>query len=231
MCLVALAHLASPRFPFVLAANRDEFYARPSHTADFWPDAPEVFGGRDAVAGGSWLAITRGGRFAAVTNLRGATPSVRSRGELVRGFVTSSLDPVTFAQSLDLSQYAGFHLLAGEIGRTIVYLASSGELVLLERGIYAFSNAPTGEHWPKEALAIEAVQRALTSEAMADELMRFLTTPRNTGSVENEVFIESELYGTRASTVIVASGDSISFVEQQETGARVARAVSWAVGQ
>ena len=223
MCLIALAHLASPRFPFVLAANRDELYARPSHAADFWPDAPEVFGGRDAVAGGSWLAITRGGRFAAVTNLRGATPSVRSRGDLVRGFVTSDADPVTYAKSLELSQYAGFHLLAGEIGRTIVYVASSGELVLLERGVYAFSNAPTGEHWPKERLAIDAVERALNSEAMTDELLRFLTTPRNTGTVENEVFIRSELYGTRASTVIVASAGGISFVEQQATGARVAR--------
>jgi len=223
MCLIALAHLASSRHPFVLAANRDEEYARPSHAADFWPDAPEVFGGRDAVAGGSWLAIARDGRFAAVTNLRGALPRSRSRGELVRGFVTSSLDPLSFAQSLDVEQYAGFHLLVGEAGRIVVYVTSHGDVRVLEPGIYAFSNAPAGEHWPKEQFAIDAMRRAIESHAITDELLTFLTTRRNSGSVESEVFIESERYGTRASTVIVKTGDECSFVEQPPMGARVAR--------
>lgn len=214
MCLIALAHLASPRYPFVLAANRDELYARPSLAADYWPDAPGVFGGRDAVAGGSWLALHDNGRFAAVTNLRGATPRTRSRGELVRAFVTSTEDPLRFARSLELHQYAGFHLLAGEIGRTIVYVASSGELEVLEPGVHAFSNAPSGEHWPKEALAIEAVQRALDSDDITNELLHFLTTPRGSGAVESEVFIKGEQYGTRASTVIVARDGQVSFVER-----------------
>jgi uncharacterized protein with NRDE domain len=221
MCLIAVAHLASPRYPFALAANRDELYARPSHAADFWPDAPDVFGGRDAVAGGSWLAITRGGRFAAVTNLRGALPSTRSRGELVRAFVTADLDAMTFAQSLDLGSYAGFHLIAGVMGREAVYVASSGELRFLDPGVYAFSNAPAGEQWPKEALAVEAMRDALKREKTEDDLMRFLTTPRNSGTLESEVFIRTEQYGTRASTVIVARGGSVSFVEQAATGERV----------
>ena len=225
MCLIVLAHLASPRVAFALAANRDELYARPSHAADFWPDAPDVFGGRDAVAGGSWLAITRGGRFAAVTNLRGATPRARSRGELVRGFVTSDSDPLTFARSLEREQYAGFHLLAGEVGRAVVYVASSGEIDVLEPGVHAFSNAPLGEHWPKEARAIEAMQRALQSESIGEDLLRFLTTPLGRGDVESEVFIRTAQYGTRASTVIVADSRGISFIEQPLTGARVARSL------
>ena len=224
MCLIALAHLASSQFPFVLAANRDEEYARPTHAAAFWDDAPEVFGGRDAVAGGSWLAVTRNGRFAAVTNLRGATARSRSRGELVSGFVRSHVEPLAYAQSLDVAQYAGFHLLVGEIGRTVVYVESSGGIVSLEPGIYAFSNAPAGEHWPKEQFAIDAMERALSAEAVTNELLSFLTTRRNTGAVESEVFIESERYGTRASTVIVADGDEFSFVEQPSRGPRVARA-------
>jgi uncharacterized protein with NRDE domain len=222
MCLIALAHLASPQCPFALAANRDELYARPSHAAAFWSDAPQVLGGRDAVAGGSWLAITRGRRFAAVTNLRGALPSARSRGELVRAFVTADLDAMTFARSLELSAYAGFHLIAGVMGREVVYVASSGELRFLDPGFYAFSNAPAGERWPKETLAVEAMRQALKSEATEDGLMRFLTTPRNSGSVESEVFIRTEQYGTRASTVIVARGGSVSFVEQAASGERVA---------
>ena len=223
MCLIALAHRVSDRYPFVLAANRDEELARPAYAADFWPDAPDVFGGRDAVAGGSWLAMTRGGRFAAVTNLRGATRTSRSRGELVRGFVTSDADPLAYAESIEIAQYAGFHLLVGEAARTIIYLASSGELVVLEPGIYAFSNAPNGEHWPKEDFAIEAMRHALTSESITEELLQFLTTPRNAPSVESEVFIRGELYGTRASTVIVKSSEAISFVERDSLGARVAR--------
>lgn len=214
MCLIALAHRASPQYPFVLAANRDEEYARPSHAAAYWDDAPDVFGGRDAVAGGSWLAVTRGGRFAAVTNLRGAVKRSRSRGDLVRGFVTSDADPLLYAQSLDLAEYAGFHLLVGEMGGTVVYVESSGGITILEPGIYAFSNAPAGEHWPKEQFAIDAMRRALDADNIQDELLAFLTTRRNTGAVESEVFIESDRYGTRASTVIVSNGDGFSFVER-----------------
>lgn len=214
MCLIAIAHRVSDRYPLVIAANRDEEYARPSHPAGFWPDAPDVLGGRDAVAGGSWLAITRSGRFAAVTNLRGATARSRSRGDLVRAFVTGDADPLAYARSIDVADYAGFHLLVGESGGTLVYIASSGELAMLDPGLYAFSNAPSGEHWPKEALAIEAMQSALTSDAIEDELLRFLTMPRNSGAVETEVFIESDRYGTRASTVIVATIDELRFVER-----------------
>lgn len=221
MCLIALAHLASSRHPFVLAANRDEEYARPSLAADFWTDAPEVFGGRDAVAGGSWLAVTRGGRFAAVTNLRGAVARSRSRGELVRGFVTSDAEPLAYARSIEADQYAGFHLLVGEIGRSVVYVESGGGITLLEPGIYAFSNAPAGEQWPKEQFAIDAMQRALSGESIADDLLSFLTTRRNTGAVESEAFIVSERYGTRASTVIVANEGGFSFVEQPPQVPRV----------
>lgn len=225
MCLIALAHRVSDRYPFVLAANRDEEYARPSHAADFWPDAPDVFGGRDAVAGGSWLAMTRSGRFAAVTNLRGALRTSRSRGELVRAFVTSDADPLTYARSLDIAQYARFHLLVGEARGTIVYVASSGALSVLEPGIYAFSNAPSGEQWPKEQIAIEAMRNALSSDSITEELLQFVTTSRNAASVESEVFITSAHYGTRASTVIVATGEAISFIERDAMGARVARSL------
>lgn len=90
MCLIVLAHLAHARFRFVLAANRDEDYERATHDAAFWADAPDVLGGRDALHGGSWLAMAKIGRLAAVTNLRGAERRTRSRGALVRDFVTSS---------------------------------------------------------------------------------------------------------------------------------------------
>lgn len=215
MCLIVLAHRADARFPLVLAANRDEDYERPSYAADFWPDAPDVLGGRDAVLGGSWLAIAKSGRFAAVTNLRGAERRSRSRGALVRDFVTSDVDARAFANAIvaDASSYAGFHLLAGVAGGEIVHV-TPGSWTPLPAGIHAISNAPLGELWPKTALAAEAMEDVLHRDHPADALMRFLTTPRQSGRVESEVFITGERYGTRASTVIVATEREIVFAEQ-----------------
>jgi uncharacterized protein with NRDE domain len=94
VCLIAIAHRLSDRWPLVIAANRDELYDRPARRAHVWEDAPDVVGGRDLRAGGSWLAITRGGRFAAVTNIRAAEPppGAPSRGLLVSRFVRSEAD-------------------------------------------------------------------------------------------------------------------------------------------
>jgi uncharacterized protein with NRDE domain len=217
MCLIVLAHQTSEHFPLVLAANRDEDYDRPSLAADFWPDAPNVLGGRDGLAGGSWLAVTREGRFAAVTNLRGAAPASRSRGRLVSDFVTSSADPVSYADAISrvAEQYSGFHLLAGD-ATTIEYV-TPGARATLTSGIHALTNAPDGERWPKADLAVEAMESALAlrdPETIIDALLRFLGTSRGTGAVESEVFIAGERYGTRASTVLVRTPDRLHFAEQ-----------------
>src|SRR5690606_19920936 len=88
MCLIAVAWRATGRRPLIVAANRDESHARPTEPAHWWPDAPRILAGRDALAGGTWLGVDAAGRFAAVTNLRGAAPLVgqRSRGTLVADF-------------------------------------------------------------------------------------------------------------------------------------------------
>jgi hypothetical protein len=167
MCLIAIAHRASARFPLVIAANRDEDYARPSLPLQVWSDAPEVAGGRDALHGGSWLAVSRAGRFAAVTNLRGARTTTRSRGALVRDYVVSNALPS------DYSEFAGFHLLAGTIGGDLQYITPHVQ-TLLEDGIHAFSNAPEGERWPKMDLAATQLQTVLSIEdprALSDELL------------------------------------------------------------
>lgn len=215
MCLIVLAHRADARFPLVLAANRDEDYERPSYAAGFWSDAPEVLGGRDAVLGGTWLAIAKSGRFAAVTNLRGAERRTRSRGALVRDFVTSDVDARAFADSVvaNAREYAGFHLLAGVVGSEIVHITPDS-WTPLAAGIHAISNAPLGGEWPKTAIAAGTMAEVLRLDHPADALMRFLTTPRQTGHVESEVFIAGERYGTRASTVIVATEREIAFAEQ-----------------
>ncbi len=226
MCLIALAHRASSRFPFVIAANRDEDYRRATHDAHQWTDAPDVVGGKDALFGGTWLAVRRGGRFAAVTNLRGAERRVRSRGFLVRDFVLTELEVEAYAQTIasEAEQYAGFHLLAGDVEGEAMYIAPELQTSLVP-GLHAFSNAPSGEEWPKMAAAIERLRAALripTAEALMDELMLFLATPRGTSSPESEVFIRGDRYGTRSSTVVIATKTEIVFAEQSYAAGGVA---------
>jgi uncharacterized protein with NRDE domain len=221
MCLIAIAHRANARFPLVIAANRDEDYDRPTHDAHFWTDAPDVLGGRDALANGSWLAIARNGRFAAVTNLRGAERKTRSRGALVRDFVIGEAAPAAYAESIaqHADEYAGFHFFAGQAGGEAVYVTPRSHEVL-QPGIHAVSNAPLGEEWPKTALAAEEMKLALRmddAESMVLVLVQFLGLPRGTNDVESEVFIKGDRYGTRASTVIVVTETEILFGEQSFT--------------
>ena len=220
MCLVTIAHAVSSRFPLVIAANRDEDYLRPTIPAAAWEDAPDVVGGRDLEAGGSWLAVRRSGRFAAVTNLRGAVRATRSRGSLVRDFVTSRVDASTYAEVVqaEAGRYAGFHLVVGDESGDLRAL-TPGLGRRLGPGIHAFSNAAAGEEWSKVAFAATALGEALRHdpETLTERLMEFLATPRGASAVEDEVFIAGERYGTRSSTVIVVSPGEIVFTEQEWT--------------
>ncbi|HEX7708943.1 MAG TPA: NRDE family protein [Thermoanaerobaculia bacterium] len=218
MCLIAIAHRVSKRYPLVIAANRDEAFDRPTLKAHQWEDYPDVFGGRDGVHGGSWLAVTRSGRFAAVTNLRGATPRERSRGVLVHDFVTSQSSAAEYADRIagEADSFAGFHLLLGAPGEGIVQV-SDGKPKQLSPGIHGLSNAPSGVHWEKVDLAVEAMSGALSAtepEAISGELLSFLSRRRGSVDPEREVFIEGDRYGTRSSTVVVAGAEGTLFVEQ-----------------
>ena len=101
MCLIVLALDAHPHWPVVIAANRDEFFARPTQAAQFWPEQPDLLAGRDLEQGGTWMGITTSGRIAAITNFRDGTRArgsgKRSRGLLVRDFLTSTMDVDAFA--------------------------------------------------------------------------------------------------------------------------------------
>jgi uncharacterized protein with NRDE domain len=210
-----------------MAANRDEDYQRATHDAHHWPDAPDVVGGKDALFGGTWLAVRRGGRFAAVTNLRGAERKTRSRGFLVRDFVTGDSDVESYAQAIadEADEYAGFHLIAGQVEGEAMYIAPELQTPLAP-GLHAFSNAPAGEEWPKMAVAVERLRNCLeitSAEALLEELLRFLATPRGTAAPESEVFIRGERYGTRSSTVVIATPTEILFAEQSYAAEGVAQ--------
>ena len=240
MCLIAIAHRVTEKWPLVIAANRDESYDRPTRASHAWEEDPRVIGGRDLRAGGSWLAVRRDGRFAAVTNVRGIgraeggcgtdfSPSGRakarptssegppSRGLLVSDFVLGNELPLAYAQRVTAlsAEYAGFHLIVGD--GDIVHCSSNSMPAPID-GLFAVSNAPPGVEWPKVAAARHALAAALEHDDVAGELLRFLSTSIG-GEIPYEVFVKSPRYGTRSSTVIVgdASG-KILLIERSYPG-------------
>jgi uncharacterized protein with NRDE domain len=205
MCLIALAINVSRDFPLIIAANRDEFYERPSLRAHHWTDAPGVMGGRDVTAGGTWLAISCAGRFAAVTNLRGAASKTRSRGHLVKDFVLSGA-PVSSPAS-----YAGFNLITGEVGKAATLISNADHVAIEWReGVYAVGNDPPNVASAKVTRAVEAMRAIVdvphSRETLQHDLMRFLQSA--------DAFVKTDRYGTRASTIVLASREEISLFEQ-----------------
>lgn len=212
MCLIAIAHRVAPMWPLVIAANRDEFYERPTRGIHAWSDDRRILGGRDLRSGGSWLALRDGGRFAAVTNIRGTTThSGPSRGMLVANFVRGDDDPFDYVASIPGEDYDGFHLIAGVAGGTIAHVSNArGTPSVIEPGVFAVSNGRPGDDWPKVQLARSFVTDALDDAGrtsvrpggLTDALLAFLGTRRG-GPLEQEVFVATETYGTRSSTVVL----------------------------
>lgn len=218
MCLIVVGWRAHPDFPLVVAANRDEFYARPTAPLGRWPDAPEVMGGLDLEAGGTWLGVSESGRFAAVTNVRepGMAKGAQSRGGLTRGFLTARSSAAEYATGIDSDQYSGFNLLLGD-GDTLLYCSNrDGQPRPLAPGIYGLSNHLLDSPWPKllaaRQLFAEALHR-LPDESAFFELLadQAIVTDENLPStgvpIEWErllsaIFVKSESYGTRASTLV-----------------------------
>ena len=231
MCLIVVGWQVHSDYPLLVAANRDEFYARPTALAGYWPDAPEIIAGRDLEAGGTWLGITRGGRFAAVTNVRepGGAPGIHSRGRLTRDFLGGSQGAGEYLGQLALDDYAGFNLLAGD-GKELWYCSNRGAPpVALARGIYGLSNHLLDSPWPKLLTARQRFAAALPrvperdplfailadDEIVPDEELPATGVPLDWERRLSAIFIRSENYGTRASTVVLQATDgAISFEER-----------------
>ena len=242
MCLVVFAWKAHPHYKLILAANRDEFHGRPSQDAHWWPDLPNVLGGRDLQAGGTWLATSRSGRFATVTNYRErqSVPSgARSRGEIVTDVVTGESDPESYVYSFAGEAYAGVSVLAGD-NTKIHYTSNRGDVaVTLEAGVYGLSNASLDTPWTKLVRTKEALATLIESNNVsATELLRLLadTTPAARSDVDDGVlpftlaraltapFIVSETYGTRCSTTLMIANDGrTEFCERRFDSRGVAR--------
>jgi uncharacterized protein with NRDE domain len=227
MCLVAVAWEVSERYPLVLAANRDESHLRPTQSAGWWEeDLPYVFGGRDLVAGGSWLAASTRGRIAAVTNVheppRREFP--RSRGALVKDYLAGEESTEAFLAALGPEEhlYGPFNLLLFD--GSLSYASNRERGAQLPYGIHAFSNAVNGTSWPKVARAKVGMARALDATDPVGALFSLLaerTQPegalRDTRAhLRSTLFVSNEAYGTRSSTLLLLERHGeLTFIERQ----------------
>lgn len=229
MCLVLLALDTHPDCALVLAANRDEFYDRPTAPAAFWKDAPEVLAGRDLRAGGTWLGIDRQGRLAAVTNYRQGrreTVAPRSRGHLVSDYLTSRIDARAHIARVardDAQLYNGFNLICGDARGLHYFSNRQGQARALGPGVYGLSNHLLDSPWPKVTAGKDGLTALLstTGGELVSSLFALLSDrrqvaddllPRTGVSPEWErllssAFIASAEYGTRSSTVVLVGRD------------------------
>jgi uncharacterized protein with NRDE domain len=209
MCLVVVAHAAAARYPFVIAANRDELHARPARTAGWWPEPPKLLGGRDLLAGGTWLGVDRQGRVAAVTNVRDGTPreAPRSRGALVTDYLGTGEPAASFAERSAAAgaNFAAFNLLLFD-GAELHYASNRAPPARLAPGVHALSNAPLGVEWPKTMSAKRSAAQVLAAADPVDGLFDLLAERSTAESPQERYrsahFVVGPLYGTRCSTVI-----------------------------
>jgi uncharacterized protein with NRDE domain len=238
MCLILFAYRAHADYPLVLAANRDEDYARPAAAAGFWEDHPAVCGGRDLERGGTWLGLSRGGRFAAVTNYRDGLPrraGARSRGELTRDYLVGAQPALAYLEAVRLraADYSGFGLIVGDLRECHFLSNRDGALRRIDPGIYGLSNHLLDTPWPKVERGKRALRAALAGPVEVAALHRLLADrepapahelPRTGVGPERErelspLFIAGERYGTRASTVVRVRRDGEVVFSEHRFGA------------
>ncbi len=238
MCIILLAWRVHPDYPLVLAANRDEFYARPAAPLAFWPDHPQVLAGRDLEAGGTWLGITRSGRFAALTNYRDPTQILTgrpSRGQLVADYLCGQSSPEAYLDQIAEvgAQCNGFNLLVGEVsspeGKLYWTSNVTHETRELAPGIYGVSNHLLDSAWPKVSVGKTALGRALAQlpgelalrelladpTIHADEQLPQTGIPLEWERALSAAFIRTEGYGTRVSTLLKVSRCGTALVDEQ----------------
>lgn len=234
MCLILFSYLKHPRYKFILAGNRDEFYERPTQSAGFWEEDGNILAGKDLKLGGTWLGITRNGRFAAITNYRepGAfKPDAPSRGKLVSGFLEGTAAPCDYLRGVAVSagQYNGFNILVGDTDKLCYFSNRDGGVKEIAPGLYGLSNHLLDTPWPKVQLGKTLLGAALNGDFRPDEIFRILGNSvrpddsrlPDTGigldweRILSTVFIKSPVYGTRSSTLVAIDYEgNVDFTER-----------------
>jgi uncharacterized protein with NRDE domain len=221
MCLVLVAWRGDPQYPCVVAANRDELHSRPAAQARWWHTQPDILAGQDLLAGGTWLGVTRSGRFAALTNYR--DPEQRRADTPSRGALVTSILKSTdgTAQTLDKlrgigANYNGFNVIFSDGERLAIYESVRGTGRELEPGIYGLSNHLLDTPWPKVQNAKSRLSEALADLSDPTTVLALLRDerpapddllPRTGVSLQWErlvssAFVRAPDYGTRCSTLL-----------------------------
>jgi uncharacterized protein with NRDE domain len=237
MCLILFAYETHPRYRLVLAANRDEFFDRPTAALDQWQDHPHVVAGRDLKEMGTWMGINRRGYLAAITNYRDPAviqPRAPSRGHLVADYLTGDIPARSYLEHVEARgrRYNGFNLLVGDT-RGLYYLSNRDQTGVrrIAPGYYGLSNHLLNTPWPKVESGVRALAAVLEKdihpdiESMLDLLMN--QTPAaddrlpDTGvsraweKILSSVFIRSSNYGTRSSSLLLVDDQGgMTFIER-----------------
>lgn len=236
MCLLLLAHQAHPDYPLIIAANRDEFYERPTAPLAFWEDAPSVLAGRDLRSGGTWLGITQPGRIAAITNFRDPAShqtAAPSRGRLVKDFLEGEESAETYLRRLDAASrnYNGFNLVVGTIRKLFWYSNQGTAIKEISPGIHGLSNHLLNTPWPKVEQGKKGMKQVLNrgqrpleeallelladSSPVPDPLLPDTGVGLETERMLSPIFISSPDYGTRSSTLLfVDDRDHVTVIER-----------------
>lgn len=223
MCLILFAYKMHSEYPFVVAANRDEYYQRPSLSANWWPEQPYLLAGKDLEGGGTWMGITRTGRFAAITNVREGSPTdgnFLSRGELPLAYLNNQYNENHFNRYLqnNKSEFRGYNLIYGTPEHLQFFSNRSAHIENLPQGIYGLSNATLNTPWPKvvigkERLANHLQENNLEINVLFDILSDETIPPDHelpdtgitpaTERLLSATCIKGERYGTRSSSVLL----------------------------
>ncbi len=236
MCLIAFNTNQHKKYKLIMIANRDEFYLRPTASAEFWDDYPYILGGRDLESFGTWMGISQSGRIAALTNYRDPTLERKhrtSRGDIVSDYLIGTETTENYLAELNESatDYNGYNLISGTADQLYYYSNQIDHYYALEPGTYGLSNHLLNTPWPKVTSIKNKLDTYLNAntDITSNDLFRILvdktkadeaSLPTTGVSKELEkdlspIFIQTESYGTRASTVLLIDYDNnVNFIER-----------------
>lgn len=235
MCLIFISFHYHPRYKLIVAGNRDEFYARKTAAANYWKDYPQILGGRDLEAGGTWLGMSTSGKISMLTNYRdpkNINPAAPSRGQLVSDYLKSPITAEAYMQLIerDGKKYNGFNLIVGSAEEMFYYSNYRDGITKFQPGFYGISNHLLDTPWPKVLLGKERIAPALNyNDVDPEQLFEILYDDHvapddklpDTGlPLEREralssMFIKTSNYGSRCSTVVlVDKSNEVLFSER-----------------